>query len=108
MKGLPWELAKGFDGACPVGQIIPKECIPNPNDVQLSAAINGITTQDDSTSQMIFKIPKLISYVSQYMTLEPNDVILTGTPDGFGQIKSGDIIEGSLNRNMAKIKFVVA
>lgn len=57
---------------------------------------------------MIFRIPQLISYVSQHMTLEPNDVILTGTPDGFGQVKSGDIIEGSLNDNLANIKFVVA
>lgn len=57
---------------------------------------------------MIFKIPQLISYVTQFMTLEPNDVILTGTPDGFGRVKSGDIIEGSLNDNLAKIKFVVA
>lgn len=76
--------------------------------MQLTAGINGVTTQNDSTSQMIFKIPQLISYVSQYMTLEPNDVILTGTPDGFGKIESGDVIEGSLNENLSKIKFVVA
>lgn len=57
---------------------------------------------------MIFKIPQLISYVSQLMVLEPNDVILTGTPDGFGRVMSGDVIEGSLNDNLAKIKFVVA
>jgi len=107
-KGLPWDLSKGFDEACPIGKFIPKECIPNPQDLQLSASINGTTKQDDSTSNMIFKIPQLISYISQYMTLEPNDVILTGTPDGFGQIKSGDVIQGSLNNNLAKIKFVVA
>ncbi len=57
---------------------------------------------------MIFKIPQLIAYVSQFMTLEPYDVILTGTPDGFGAVKSGDVIEGLLNDNLAKIKFVVA
>lgn len=76
--------------------------------MQLTASVNGVTKQNDSTSQMIFKIPKLISYISQFMTLEPNDVILTGTPDGFGQVKSGDVIEGALDDNLAKIKFVVA
>lgn len=107
-KGLPWTLAKGFDGACPIGKFIAKDCIRDPHDVQLVARINGVTTQNDSTSRMIFKIPQLISYVSQYTTLEANDVILTGTPDGFGRVKSGDVIEGSLNENLAKIQFVVA
>lgn len=101
-------MAKGFDGACPIGKFIPKSCIADPHDLQLTASINGITKQNDRTSQMIFKIPQLISYVSAFMTLEPNDVILTGTPDGFGAVQSGDVIEGSLNDDLAKIKFVVA
>lgn len=57
---------------------------------------------------MIFKITLKISYISQVMTMEPNDVISTGTPDGYGRVKSGDVIEGSLNDNLAKIKFIVA
>ncbi|KAJ6633196.1 Acylpyruvase FAHD1, mitochondrial [Pseudolycoriella hygida] len=107
-SGLPWNLAKGFDGACPIGTFIPKSCIPNPHNVHLSASVNGVTTQSDSTSQMIFKIPQLISYISKTMTLEPNDVILTGTPDGFGQVKSRDIMKGWLNDGLAKIQFVVS
>lgn len=108
-KGLPWSVAKGFDGACPIGAFIPKACIANPHDLQLTARVNGEMKQNDSTGQMIFKIPELIAYVSGFMTLEANDVILTGTPDGFGAVKSGDVIEGVLNNaNLGKIKFVVA
>ncbi|KAG4067482.1 hypothetical protein HA402_002759 [Bradysia odoriphaga] len=111
-KGLPWTVSKSFDGACPIGAFIPKACIQNPHELQLTASVNGVIKQNDSTSEMIFKIPQLIAYVSSFMTLEANDVILTGTPDGFGAVKSGDVIEGWLNGigddNLAKIKFIVA
>ncbi|KAG4077655.1 hypothetical protein HA402_009385 [Bradysia odoriphaga] len=111
-KGLPWTVSKSFDGACPIGAFIPKACIQNPHELQLTASVNGVIKQNDSTSKMIFKIPQLIAYVSSFMTLEANDVILTGTPDGFGAVKSGDVIEGWLHGigddNLAKIKFIVA
>ncbi|XP_037038254.1 acylpyruvase FAHD1, mitochondrial-like [Bradysia coprophila] len=111
-KGLPWTVSKSFDGACPIGAFIPKACIQNPHDLQLTASVNGVIKQNDSTSKMIFKIPQLIAFVSSFMTLEANDVILTGTPDGFGAVKSGDIIEGwldgNVNDSLSKIKFVVA
>jgi 2-keto-4-pentenoate hydratase/2-oxohepta-3-ene-1,7-dioic acid hydratase in catechol pathway len=56
---------------------------------------------------MLFKIPQLIAYISKYFRLEANDVILTGTPDGLGPIKSGDLIQGSVGNNLSKIKFTV-
>lgn len=111
-KGLPWSVAKSFNGACPIGNFIPKACIRNPHDLRLTASVNDVITQNDSTSKMIFKIPQLIAYITSFMTLEPNDVILTGTPDGFGAVKSGDKIKGLLydnvDDNVAKIIFVVA
>jgi acylpyruvate hydrolase len=95
-KGHPWDLAKGFDTSCPVSSFIPKESIPDPNNVNLWCKVNGEMKQNGNTKDMIFKIPYLISYISQYFTLEPNDVILTGTPAGVSGVKFGDVIQGGL------------
>lgn len=103
-QSLPWEIGKGFDTACPVGKFIPKTFVPDPNNVHLECRVNGKVTQSENTSQMIFNVQQLISYVSKYMTLEPHDVILTGTPDGFGPVKEGDSIEGRLS-NLTSIRF---
>jgi len=87
-----------------VGHFIPKNLIPNPNDIHLECKINGNVTQAANTSEMIFNVESLISYISKYMTLEPYDVILTGTPDGLGPLNDGDIIEGQLG-NITTIRF---
>ncbi|CAL8141149.1 unnamed protein product [Orchesella dallaii] len=103
-QSLPWEIGKGYDTACPVGNFIPKSFLPDPNNVHLECKVNGEVTQSENTSQMIFNVQQLISYVSKYMTLEPYDVILTGTPDGFGPLNAGDIVEGKLG-NLTSITF---
>lgn len=95
-KGNPWEIGKGFDTACPVSKFIPKNQIKDPGNVQLWCSINGQIVQRGSTSDMIFSVPKLISYISQYMTLECNDLILTGSPPGMGPVKPCDTIEGGI------------
>ena len=105
-RGLPWSLAKGFDTSCPVSDFIPKEKIGNPQDVQLWLKVNGTTKQDGNTNNMIFSIPTLISQISQVFTLEPGDVILTGTPAGVGPVQPGDVIEAGLG-DVIKIKFPV-
>ena len=89
-KRLPWTIAKGFDTFLPVSMPIPKARIPDPHDVELFLSVNGETRQDDSTNLMLFRIPRLLSDISQVMTLEKGDVILTGTPKGVGRVRAGD------------------
>ncbi|KAG0052651.1 Acylpyruvase fahd1, mitochondrial [Gryganskiella cystojenkinii] len=90
--GLPWSAAKGYDTFTPVGDFIPKEQIPDTNNVDLSLKIDGVTKQDGNTRDMIFKIPTLIEHVSSIMKLQEGDVILTGTPRGVGPVKAGETV----------------
>lgn len=90
-KDGQWSRAKGFDTFCPVGpEII---CDFDPSDILVEGIHNNEIKQSGRTSQMIFKIPFLISYVSSIMTLEPGDLIATGTPSGIAPMKPGDSIE---------------
>lgn len=98
-KGLPWTIGKGFDTFCPISQFIPKDKIPNPYEVQLSCRVNGDLKQQDLTSLMIFKIRKILAYMSGIMTLKKGDIILTGTPKGVGPIVPGDVISGEISVN---------
>ena len=91
--GLPWTLGKSFDTSCPVSRFIEKSCIADPHNVELWLNVNGVTRQRASTSEMIFSIPYLISWISHQMTLEPGDLILTGTPAGVGPVHAGDHID---------------
>lgn len=77
-EGAPWTEAKGYDTFCPIGPFIEKALIPDPHNVVLRLRVNGQVRQQGSTSDMIFPIDHLISYVSSVMTLEPGDIILTG------------------------------
>ncbi len=86
-----WSRAKGFDTFCPVGPEIITDF--DASDILVEGIHNGETKQSGRTSQMIFKIPFLVSYVSSIMTLEPGDLIATGTPSGIAPMKPGDSIE---------------
>ena len=90
--GQPWTLAKGFDTALPVSRFISKTEIPQPDNVHLWLKVDGELKQDGNTQDMIFTIPYLISYISQSMTLEEGDFILTGTPEGVSEVKPGQTI----------------
>ncbi|MCS7240421.1 MAG: fumarylacetoacetate hydrolase family protein [Candidatus Bipolaricaulota bacterium] len=85
---LQWIRAKSADGFCPLGPWV--ETALDPRDLRLRTFVNGEVRQDARTSAMIFSIPFLLSYVSSFMTLEPGDVLLTGTPEGVGELKPGD------------------
>jgi 5-carboxymethyl-2-hydroxymuconate isomerase len=89
-KGLPWEIAKGFDTACPLSAFVEASAVADPQDLQIRLTVNGKIRQDGNTSMMIHRIPAIISHMSGCFTLEPGDVILTGTPAGVGRIVSGD------------------
>lgn len=96
-----WVRAKSYDTFGPIGpRIVSPEEIGDPHNLKIEARLNGKTMQSSNTSNLIFNIPFLISYISQRITLEPGDVITTGTPHGVGAfynppifMKSGDVIE---------------
>ncbi|XP_049277490.1 acylpyruvase FAHD1, mitochondrial [Anopheles funestus] len=107
-KGLPWCLGKGFDTSTPVSGLITRAELSNPDDVRVWCDINGVRKQDDSTRNLIFPISELIAYVSQYMTLEENDLLLTGTPAGAGPVRHGDVIECGLGDGLMTMRCSVA
>ena len=92
-KGLPWEIAKGFDTSCPLSALVPADRIPDPQQLHLQLTVNGEVRQDGTTAHMLRPVAKLISEASHYFTLEAGDLLLTGTPAGVGPVKSGDRLE---------------
>jgi len=96
-KGQPWEIAKAFDHSAVIGKFIPiSEAYKTDGEIEFSLLKNGAQVQHGFSGQMITSIDALISYVSQFFTLQTGDLIFTGTPKGVGQIKTGDLLEGFL------------
>jgi 2-keto-4-pentenoate hydratase/2-oxohepta-3-ene-1,7-dioic acid hydratase in catechol pathway len=95
-KGLPWEKAKAFDNSAPIGQFVGKDKLEL-NNINFELKVNGETKQTGNSKDLIFSFDKIISYVSQFVTLKVGDLIYTGTPEGVGQVKVGDKLEGFLN-----------
>src|SRR5579859_4955662 len=93
-KDGQWTRAKGFDTFCPTGPWIETEL--DPRSVRVTCAVNGQTRQDALTSSMIFDVPTLVAYISRIMTLEPGDLIATGTPEGVGPLAREDVIDVSI------------
>jgi len=89
-KGLPWDIAKGFDTACPLSSFVPAAEIPEPQDLDIRMTVNGELRQNGNTSLMIHSAAEIISYLSGIFTLEPGDVLLTGTPAGVSRVVAGD------------------
>ncbi|HEU5432495.1 MAG TPA: fumarylacetoacetate hydrolase family protein, partial [Thermomicrobiales bacterium] len=83
--------AKGFDTYCPLGPWIETDL--DPSDLAVVSRLNGAVKQSQRTSAMIFKPNFLVSFISRVMTLEPGDVIMTGTPEGVGPMQPGDAVE---------------
>ncbi|MFP4366241.1 MAG: fumarylacetoacetate hydrolase family protein [Bacteroidales bacterium] len=99
-KGLPWEIAKAFDNSAPLGEFVSKKNISDPGDISLRLDINGSTVQRGRSSEMIFSFDRIISYVSEFITLKIGDLIFTGTPAGVGPVKVGDRLQAYLNEEM--------
>ncbi len=95
-KGLPWEKAKGFDGAAVIGEWRSKSTYSDLNDIDFSLHKNDKVVQKGNTGLMLWKIDELIAYVSQYFMLKKGDVIFTGTPAGVGKIQANDYLSGEL------------
>jgi 2-keto-4-pentenoate hydratase/2-oxohepta-3-ene-1,7-dioic acid hydratase in catechol pathway len=98
-KGLPWELAKAFDGSAPLGDFIPIDQLDLKN-INFSLTKNGEVVQQGNTSHMIFSFDKIVSFVSQYFTLKVGDLIYTGTPAGVSKVKIGDKLQGFIGNKL--------
>jgi len=103
--GLNWVKGKGLDASFPLGPwLVTSDEISNPQDLQISLAVNGKTRQQSTTSDMVFQIDSIIEYASKGMTLKPGDIISTGTPQGVAAftgvpyLKDGDVLEGKIER----------
>lgn len=95
-KGLPWEKAKGFDGAAVIGKWMPKNNFKDLNNLTFSLLKNGEVKQKGNTSLMLWKVDEIISYVSTFFMLKKGDVIFTGTPAGVGKVSANDYLTGYL------------
>ncbi|MCR5077119.1 MAG: fumarylacetoacetate hydrolase family protein [Prevotella sp.] len=95
-NGLPWELCKGFDGSAALGEWVPKEKFLDVQRLRFHLDINGATVQEGCTSDMMYKIDEIISYISRYFTLKTGDMLYTGCPTGCGSIHINDHLEGYL------------
>ena len=94
-KDSQWTRAKGFDTFCPIGNV--HEGKVDLNSMDLVTTVNGEIRQRASSSEMVFKIPMLLSFISHIMTLEPGDLVATGTPSGIGPLRAGDTVEVTIS-----------
>jgi len=106
-KKLPWTAAKCFDTSLPHGSFVPFEEIRDPHDLTLWLCVNGEEKQRGNTSHMIFHIPELLSVISRVHTLEPGDLILTGTPAGVGPVRRGDVMTAGIEELKLSMRFPV-
>lgn len=104
-KGLPWALAKGFDGSAPVSEFLPLSNFEDVNNIAFSLQIDGQVKQQGNSSLMLFSFNQIISYISKFITLRSGDLIFTGTPKGVGPIKIGNILEGYIeNKKLLNVE----
>lgn len=91
--GRPWEIGKAFERSAPVGPVHPASEIGHPSEGAVVLKVNGAVRQKGNLNQMIWKVPEMISYLSEYFELAAGDVILSGTPSGVGAVEKGDTME---------------
>ena len=89
-QGYPWEVAKAFDGACPLSPFIKPEQFKDITQTEFSLTVNGQSRQHGFTQDMITPVYELIAYISQIFTLQAGDIVLTGTPEGVAALQRGD------------------
>lgn len=94
--GMPWEMAKSFDGSAPISNFLPKDKFEDLNNLQFRLEKNGEVMQTGNTKDMIFNFDKVIAYVSKFISLHTGDLIFTGTPVGVGPVKINDRLKAYL------------
>lgn len=104
-KGLPWEKAKGFDGAAVIGEWLPKSKFTNVDGLNFRLLKNEVVVQEGNTNLMLWKIDALIAYVSKFFMLKKGDILFTGTPAGVGKVIPNDYLSGYLeNEELFNVK----
>lgn len=91
-KGLPWDLAKGFNGSAPISGFVSKSKFADLTNLNFHLDVNGELRQEGNTSMMLYPIDTIIAFISKYFTLKTGDIIFTGTPAGVGPVKVGDTL----------------
>ena len=105
--GMPWEISKAFDSSAAIGDFIPLETLNRDiNNIPFHLDINGLKVQEGNTQDMIFKVDKIIEYVSRFFTLKIGDLIYTGTPVGVGKVEINDHLQGFIGEQKVLDFFV--
>ena len=95
--GRPWEVGKAFERSAPCGPIHPVTSVGHLSEGRLALTVNGETRQEGNLNQMIWKVPEMIAYLSEYFELAPGDIIQSGTPAGVGPVVRGDVMEMTID-----------
>jgi fumarylpyruvate hydrolase len=106
-QGRPWDWGKGFDLSAPIGPLHPVEEVGHPTAGRIWLAVDGQVKQDSDISKLIWPVPDIISIASRSMELKPGDLIMTGTPEGVGPVKRGEVMTGGIER-LGEIKITVS
>ena len=93
----PWDLSKGFDASAPCSELHPVSEVGHPSGARIWLEVNGAVKQDGNLDEMIWPVADVIAHLSRYVTLQPGDLIFSGTPSGVGEIKPGDRVRGGLD-----------
>jgi fumarylpyruvate hydrolase len=104
--GRPWEVGKAFEASAPCGPLVPASEVGHPTSGAVTLKVNGKVRQQGDLNQLIWKVPEMISYLSGLFTLQPGDIIMTGTPAGVGAVVRGDVLEGFVE-GIGKLEVVV-
>jgi 5-carboxymethyl-2-hydroxymuconate isomerase len=95
-KGHPWEIAKAFDTSCPLSDFVPAAEVADPQNLPLTLSVSGELRQNGNSSDMMRSVAEIVTLMSSYFTLEPGDILLTGTPAGVSALNSGDRVEAAI------------
>ena len=104
--GRPWEIGKAFENSAPMGPIVPAAEVADPNSGHIELTVNGETRQKGDLNQMIWKVPEMISYLSEYYEIAAGDLIMSGTPAGVGPVSKGDVMVATVE-GVGEIKVTV-
>jgi fumarylpyruvate hydrolase len=92
----PWDMSKGFDASAPIGEIAPVSVAGHPAAGRIALKVNGVVRQEGDLADQIWPVPDIIAALSRLVALAPGDLIFTGTPDGVGPLRRGDLVEGEI------------
>ena len=95
-EGQPWSAAKGYDTFGPISATVPASRIPDPHNLPIRVQVSGVVRQDSNTKYMVFRVPETLAAISRVMSLEPGDILATGTPEGVWPLAPGDLLEGEI------------